>query len=163
MPMTPEDYEEIRRLVARYNFGLDFMHPEDVADTFTEEGTFWVDSPLYSSEHAMGGKPTGREELIEYYRSTGDTLQGLVRHWNNGTAIIEGDGETATMRSYMMNMKVGWGPDPAQVLGTGLYYDELVKVNGEWKFKLRHWTSDPQPEHRGNAFLAGYAPDGSLS
>ncbi len=40
MSLQPSDYEEIRQLLARYNFAVDFGHIDKWVDTFTPEGTF---------------------------------------------------------------------------------------------------------------------------
>ncbi len=40
MSLQPNDYEEIRQLLARYNFAVDFGHVDEWVDTFTADGTF---------------------------------------------------------------------------------------------------------------------------
>ena len=55
MSLQPSDYEEIRQLLARYNFAVDFGHIDKWVDTFTPDGTFsCVGLPdgclLYTSE-----------------------------------------------------------------------------------------------------------------
>jgi hypothetical protein len=157
--LQPLDYEEIRALTARYNFGIDLGDAEACADCYTADGVFHIDSPLFSAEHPMGGISTGRDELVAYYGRCFEQLRGMMRHWNNGTQLIEGNGDTATMKSYMMSLRVGWADGEAGVVGTGIYFDELRRVDGAWKFTLRRWVSDPQPEHIGNAFAETAAPD----
>ena len=76
--------------------------------------------------HPLGGTVTGTDALIAYAETSYRITQGRARHWNANT-VIEGDGETATMRCYMLNLTAGAG----KVAGTtGIYEDRLRKVDG---------------------------------
>ena len=40
MSLEPSDYEEIRQLLARYNFAVDLGDADSWVNTFTPDGTF---------------------------------------------------------------------------------------------------------------------------
>jgi hypothetical protein len=77
--------------------------------------------------------------------------EGQLRHWNNGVQILEGDGETAAMRSFIIGFTCGVYPVP-KIFETGIYYDKFRKVNGKWYIEERNFRCDPQPEHRGRTW-----------
>ena len=54
--------------------------------------------------------------------------------------VVEGDGDRATMRSYYF---VVGTDDPSPTMGaTGGYDDELVRVDGQWRFARRIHSVD---------------------
>jgi hypothetical protein len=146
MKISAEDREAIRELTARYDFAIDMGDYEAYANTFTVDGTFWVDG--FGEGSTVGGRHTGRPALFEFAKLNYEAYQGYLRHWNNGTAIIEGDGDRAVMRSYMIGITTGMLGE-AHILETGVYYDRLRKIDGDWLFEERHFIADPQFQHRG--------------
>jgi hypothetical protein len=90
----------------------------------------------------------GHEALRDFCQSVFDRSKGQLRHWNNGVQLLEGDGQTATMRSFIIGFSVGVYPVP-QIFETGIYFDEFRKVDGKWYLSQREFRCDPQPEHRG--------------
>lgn len=146
MPLTLEDREEIRELIARYNFAMDLGDPDAYAECFTEDGVFLHTGSGESSETA--GRREGRAALRDFCEYIFGRTKGRLRHWNNGVQVLEGDGGTATMRSFMMGISVGVYPTP-QIFETGIYFDELRKVEGRWYLSQREFRCDPQPEQRG--------------
>lgn len=146
MPLTLEDREEIREVIARYDFAMDLGDPTEWANLFTEDGAFLHSGAGAQSE--MAGRYQGRDALRDFCQSVFDRTKGQLRHWNNGVQLLEGDGETATMRSFIIGFSVGVYPIP-QIFETGIYYDEFRKVDGKWYLAQREFRCDPQPEHRG--------------
>jgi len=70
--LTPQDYEEIRQLYARYAHTIDTGDAEGWADVFTADGVF--------------GNAQGRDALIEFVHTVYKANQELgrqSRHWNN--------------------------------------------------------------------------------
>ena len=56
--------------------------------------------------------------------------------------MVDGDGETATMRCYLLALTAGGG----KLSGTtGIYQDRLRKQDGEWRFVERHIAVDTVP------------------
>jgi SnoaL-like protein len=149
MPLTLEDREEIRGVIARYDFAIDLGDPEAYANCFTEDGVFLHTGA--GEKSGMAGKYTGRKELHDFCKSVYEFAEGQLRHWNNGVQILEGDGETAEMRSFIIGFTVGVYPVP-KIFETGIYYDKFRKVNGKWYIAFRNFRCDPQPEHRGSVW-----------
>jgi 3-phenylpropionate/cinnamic acid dioxygenase small subunit len=139
--MTALDYEEVRQLLARYNFAVDLGDFEGWADCFTEDGYFHC-TPEGSP---LTGMHKGRAALIAYAKTHYGFAKGTARHWN-WNLEIQGDGQTATMRCYMAGLTAATAQVRAGVSGTGIYWDKLVKQGGKWLFASRHIHLDPQPE-----------------
>lgn len=141
MAMTALDYEEIRQLLARYNFAVDFGDAEGWADCFTADGVFHC-TP---EGGPLTGRHEGRDALVAYGRTHYGINKGRARHWN-WNLEIEGDGETATMRCYLNAFAAMTGDARAALGASGVYRDKLVKTADGWRFRERHIHIDPQPE-----------------
>lgn len=138
MAMSVLDYEEIRQLLARYNFSIDLGDPDGWAGCFTADGAFECSGVPEGSP--FGGRHEGTAGLVAYATTHFATAKGHARHWN-WNLQIDGDGDTATMRCYMLALSIGRAPE---VLGsTGIYVDRIRKVDGRWLFEDRHVTMDP--------------------
>lgn len=138
--MTALDFEEIRQLLARYNFAVDLGDAEGWADCFTPTGVFHC-TP---EGGPLTGRHEGRAALVAYARTHYGLNQGRARHWNWNLEIA-GDGTTATMRCYLAGLRATGPESPAGIGATGVYRDRLVKVDGRWLFAERHIHIDPQP------------------
>lgn len=121
MPLSNEDQMEIMQLMARYNHAADASDSEGFANTFTDDALF--------EGSAMTAR--GREELL---RVVGGPPSGTSsRHWNNNI-LIEGDGDDATAKVYLMRVAL---TSPPHVMASGVYHDTLKRIDGEWKFTHR--------------------------
>lgn len=78
------------------------------------------------------GNPKGRDALREWISGTG-ALPG-VRHCSVNE-VVDGDGDHATMRSSYVVIQTADGPP--SIFVTGGYDDELVRVDGRWRFARR--------------------------
>jgi len=123
MPLTTADRLEIMELAARYATALDARNGEEWADCFTDDGV------MISGN---GNRVEGRAGFLAHARKS-KAAGRQVRHWGCNH-IIEGDGDRARLRMYLMAVDIGDGIAP-YVMGD--YDDELVKVGRRWKFKLR--------------------------
>lgn len=140
MPMTALDHEDIRQLVARYNFAVDLGDTEGWADCFIPEGVF-----LSTPEGGpLTGRHVGREALVAYAATHYRLNQGRARHWN-WNLLVEGDGATATMTCYLAAYSAMTEEAPPKLRVTGIYRDRLAKVEDRWLFAERHIHVDPQP------------------
>jgi len=118
--------EEIRELISRYAFHLDMNHPEELASLFVED-----------CEVVYG--PNFKAEGIEAYAKT---LEGVgsyfvaTSHHVSNTVVEFHSPDKAKVRSilYAWHRYRRERPD-SHVWGQ--YHDEVVKVNGQWKFKRR--------------------------
>ena len=140
MALNPMDYEQIRHLVARYNFAIDGGDVEAWADCFIEDGEFLCtpeDGPLT-------GQHVGREALRSYARQHFLVSKGSARHWNWNLAIQATDAG-ASMRCYLAAMSAASPGRPPVIRTTGIYRDDLVRRSTNWLFSRRHIHLDPQP------------------
>ena len=144
VPKTALDYEEIRQLVARYVRAADFGAADAFASCFTPDGAFVLDSE--SPSKLKAGLHVGAAALRRLCTENFAGTRGHVRHWDS-PPVIEGDGETAAMSSYLAVLRVGETPEAGVIL-TGVYWDILAKVDGKWLFAERRFGWDPLPEHR---------------
>lgn len=136
--MTAMDHEEIRQLLARYNFAVDLGDTEGWADCFTPDGVF----RCTPEGGPLTGRHQGRAELVAYAQRHFELNKGRARHWN-WNLEIDGDGTSATMRCYLAALSASGGSSAAAVRVTGIYRDRLVKTEGAWLFAERHIHLDP--------------------
>src|SRR5262245_28254642 len=129
MALTTEDRLAILDLIARYNHALDAGDKEAYAATWAEDGVFEL-----GTQETVRGRAALRE------RFANPPPEGVrLRHWSTN-AIIEGDGDRATLRLYVMAMRID--PQGRQIGFSGVYDDRLERVSGAWKFAHRHLTPD---------------------
>jgi len=122
------DKLEILELAARYNHAIDFGDGEAWADTFTPDGVFKGGGP---------GPVQGREALAAFVGGFAQNMAG-ARHWTNNH-VIDGDGDSATHTCYLNLIQT---KDGAKSVVTARYNDEVVKVDGAWKFASRTVNPD---------------------
>ena len=139
MSLQADDYEEIRQLLARYNFAIDFGHIDDWVETFVPVGKFSCVG--LSKDAPLGGTHEGKDALRSYAESHFGVNQGRARHWN-WNLVIEGNGDTATMQCYLNAYSAGQG-ESALFRVTGVYRDRLSRTESGWKFVEREVTIDP--------------------
>ena len=123
MPLSTDDRLEILKLVVRYNHAVDTGDVETRANTFTADG-------VWDSE--TGGVISGRDAIRAHARERAPHSH-TWKHWTN-SPIIEGEGDAATMRQYMLLVGVD-GPLRARMIGT--YQDTLRREPGGWRFAYR--------------------------
>ncbi len=127
MPLSAADELGINELVSRYNFAIDHRRAEEWADVFTGDGELWADNQQ---------RAAGRDALIEHIRKAERTGQ-KIRHWPCN-AVIDGEGDRAHLRMYVLAFDISSGIRP-KILAE--YDDDLLKVAGQWKFKVRRVTA----------------------
>jgi hypothetical protein len=142
------DIEAITQLLARYGYTLDFEDYDGFVGCFTADGSF---SAVTRPDMGGSGKSQGSEELYEFAKTVGHWVRGHARH-GAISAVIEGDGERAYVSSYsFIPMDYGTPRQPRQrdnatVGTTGIYRDEVVKVDGRWLFSQRTFRYDGWPD-----------------
>lgn len=129
MPLTVEDQLEIQQLYARYNHAIDSGNGDGWAACFTPEGKF----------SSATGTFNGTTELTNFARGFAERIKG--RHWTNNL-LIEGEGEHASGRCYLILYRLGDRENPATPLTTGIYEDTLVKTIDGWRFAERKVNGD---------------------
>lgn len=123
MPLSSADRLAILELVARYNHAVDSGDVDTRADTFTEDG-------VWDSE--TGGVIRGREAIREHARTRAPHAH-TWKHWTN-SPVIEGDGDDATIRQYMLLVGVD---EPLRPRMLGTYEDTLRREANGWRFAYR--------------------------
>ena len=129
MPLSPEDHLAILNLANRYAQAFDFGDSEAYANCFPPDGVFDARPVIRCNGHA---------DLKAFSKSS---TAGRSRHWM-GNTVVQGDGDEATMTTYLM--VVNTGADSSTGV-TGVYRDQLVKQNGQWKIQHRKLDFEEPP------------------
>jgi hypothetical protein len=129
MALSTGDRLEILELIARYNHALDAGDREGYAATWAEDGVF-----------ELGGQETVRGRGAIRDRFVKAPPEGVrIRHWTTNP-IIEGEGDRATLRLYVMSIRID--AQGRQIGFSGVYDDRLERVGGAWKFAQRRLVPD---------------------
>lgn len=132
------DHEQIRALLARYNFAIDAGDAAAWTACFTADGVF--ESTGVESEPVR----VEARDLQAFATRQHEINQGRGRHWTSNELIeVAEDGVTATMSCYLLAVTTG-----RRIAATGIYHDRLRKdpVDGRWRFALRHVDVEPPPD-----------------
>lgn len=126
--------EDLRRLMARYVYSADHHRWQDLAATFTPDGTFTPHKP----DGSVWLRMEGREEIAKTVGSSGGPEDVLVHHLFSD----EIDVESATSAHGVWAMEdIITRPENAEVNeefpfkgmhGYGHYHARFVKVDGSW-------------------------------
>jgi hypothetical protein len=127
MGLAVEDQLAIQQLYARYNHAIDFGDGDGWAACFTPDGVF----------NGGQGPQQGTDALKAF--AGGFASRMKARHWNTNL-VVEGSGDTANGKCYLMLMNLADGK--ATPLVTAVYHDELKRTGGEWKFTSRSVQPD---------------------
>jgi SnoaL-like domain len=138
MALSAQDHEDIRQLLARYNYAIDFGDVDAWVACFTADGTFECLGLPEGSP--LGGFHAGAAALRDYATVHFKINKGRARHWN-WNLLVEGDADEASLRCYLNAQRAGQGGS-AVLQATGLYDDALVRVDGSWRFRSRRVTID---------------------
>jgi hypothetical protein len=129
--LTALDYLEIQQLYARYNYGSDTAAQDGYmyADTFTPDGEVVIvpDTAI-----------RGRENLARFIRRA-DKGPTTIHHFTSNL-LIQPSPEGARGSIYLLLANIGQSREPGAVVGGGVYYDELTKTSGGWRFKKRTYV-----------------------
>jgi hypothetical protein len=138
---TLEDIEEIKKLQRVYGYYLDYGMVDEIIEMFS-------DNPE-SVEIADHGVFLGKEGVRNFFKEVLGgggkkappelSLHLVMQH--QGVVNVAKDGKTAKGR--WQGWMVGVMPLAGvvrQIWGHGVYEDEYVKENGQWKFKKIHFN-----------------------
>lgn len=133
--LTADDKAAIMGLIADYAFRVDSGDVDGYVNNFAPDGVF------------QGGSSTqeGAEAIRAYVQHLVDIGQigggpGTRRHFM-GLPLIRGDAERVRAET-----QITW-PGPTEdgglaLVRAGRYVDDIVKINGEWKFARRTVETD---------------------
>ena len=128
--MTPADKIEVMNLIANYAFRLDTADLDGYVDNFAPDGVF----------DSTAGRFEGRAAIRDFVaRLLGNRTAGTsssLRHIM-GIPTIHGEGERCRAETYVM-IPGGTEDGQIRVQMVGTYTDEIVKVDGRWRFAVRH-------------------------
>jgi len=132
-----EDRALIENLSNRYMVAVDAGDIETVMDTWADDGVLnWV----FGIEH---GKDEIREAMSRFGGAAvmgtlpaDATERPRMRH-QIVNHVITVDGDTATSFAYWFAMTNRTSHGQVELFYMGHYEDELVRLDGEWKFKKR--------------------------
>jgi hypothetical protein len=116
-------------LYARYAYAFDSNAAAEWAALFTEDGAFRLGAEL---------EIRGREALREFAAGRNESAPGVSHHTTN-VLVEETAAEALRGRAYVLALRVD-GPQ-VRIRNLGAYVDELVKVDGAWLYRERHFTS----------------------
>ncbi len=135
-----DDRAEIVDLQGRYVMAMDYIDADGYAAVFAEDGVLdWA-----------RGLVEGRAAIREFMASgTYDLTQGAPaaqtpdgRNWPSTVRhlitnqVIEVDGDKATALTYWIQFNNNEKRDQVVWMLFGSWYDEFVKIDGEWFFSL---------------------------
>jgi hypothetical protein len=135
-PMSAEDKLAVIDLIADYAFRVDSGDVEGYINNFAPDGVF----------DTSNGPLEGRDAIRAYVAHLVEIGQvgggpGTRRHFM-GIPAIHGDSERCTAKTYILWPASNADGVGAQVVRVGAYTDDIVKVNGAWKFARRHIETD---------------------
>lgn len=128
MTLTADDIVAIQQLTAAYCHHMDDGNGEGVASLFVDDGVLEIVGLVRSA---------GRDEIIANSSVFPQVMPGGRHIVQN--VLVEGDGDTATVRAYLSNVVAGDTPTAVQ---TGRYHDEVVRTDQGWRFRHRTLTLD---------------------
>jgi len=128
MNISLDDRQQIMDLVSRYNMANDHVEPGAWAETFADDGVLIVNGQEIAR---------GKSALIAHLSKRSGAGTPKLRHWTTNL-LIAGDGSSARLRAYVMAFRIEDSLGPPYIMGE--YDDTLLKIEGSWKFKIRHMT-----------------------
>lgn len=135
-----EDIQAIRALKARYCAICDNGHdPDEIVKIFTADG-IW--------ESPTTGYFEGLEAIRLEFQRAGERIKRSQHTITN--EIIEVDGDRAIGTWYIVAL-FERPAEPGATWSLGRYFDEYVRVNGEWR--IRHLRVEPLGRLAAGEFL----------
>jgi 3-phenylpropionate/cinnamic acid dioxygenase small subunit len=129
-----EDERAVAATLYAYGTALDYGDRGLFLDCFTADADYVVAMRLGDGG---GFRFHGHEELAGYFDNHTHAPAAYHKHVTvNPTAVIDGDGATAT--SYFLRVDAGAEAGPATVVASGRYVDDLVReAGGRWRIRSR--------------------------
>jgi 3-phenylpropionate/cinnamic acid dioxygenase small subunit len=136
MTLQAGDYQDIEDVLACSNLAIDQADITAWMSCFANDAVFHISD---ASGRTVTRK-AGGIELREYATSAARSSHGagVTRRWN-GSILIEGDGDTADVRSYLVVATCG---RDQRVVATGVMQDRVRKIDGKWLFQERKVALD---------------------
>ena len=125
-----EDIEEIKVLKARYGYYCDDSYdPDGISSLFVEDGVW---------DGGQFGRYEGRNAIHDFFRDLARDKIGFAMHLFMNP-LIEVSGDTAKGHWYLLcPLTLHEGNQATWCAGR--YFEEYVKLDGAWKYKLLRFT-----------------------
>lgn len=118
--------QAIERMMFEYSYALDMNRPDTLAALFVED---------CEVSYAPNFGATGMEAYKKTLEGIGSFFKGTSHH-NSNIVVDFVNPEEANVRSIVLAIHRYQKERPDGIL-YGQYFDTVVKVDGEWKFKRR--------------------------
>lgn len=145
------DYANDRALIEnlsnRYMIAVDAGDIDTVMDTWAEDGrlesVFGVADGRQAIHDTMAAFNRPRAaDIAADEQSRRRTRHQIINH------VIDVDGDTAHTICYWFAFTNRTPQGDVQILYFGHYEDELARIDGEWKFKVRRVYNESQPNKK---------------
>jgi len=155
----PEGYADDRAAIvdlqARYVMAMDYLDADGYAAVFAEDGVLdWARGPVVGREAIREFMATGTYDFTqgapEAKTPDGRNWPSTVRHLITNQ-VIKVDGDKATALTYWIQFNNNQDRRKVEWMLFGSWYDEFVKVDGEWLFSLHRIHNEGLP----GTFTAG--------
>jgi hypothetical protein len=111
----------------------------------------WVDDAVWEVGPPVDTQVVGVAAIVETVVASVDAEDFLVQMTHGSVVTLRGDGRaSATTTIHALARRTG----EHQIVNLGVYYDDLVRVDGGWKFTKRML----QPVYSDTSPLPGTAP-----
>jgi len=127
--LSTEDRLAIHEIMAKYCQAIDLNRWEEFPSLFTEDCRLDFGNLMGVFEG-----PDGVQRFTDMMRNLGL----FMRHYNTNM-VLRGDSDRVQSESYVLAIT---GPPGSSHQTTGRYEDELVKVGGRWRIRVRRALLD---------------------
>jgi hypothetical protein len=128
MNLTAQEYADINNLYSAYNLLSDGGDPAEFAACFTEDGAMFAEGKLVRR---------GRKAHEDFKREDQAGRVGRHRrHWNGSIYLEKVADARVQGKCYLQVFDNNPGQAP-ELIVSGVYVDEIVLTDGEWKFARR--------------------------
>ena len=132
---SAEDRFAISELLNRMAYYYDEGHLDDLAACYAADAV--MSMQIGGSD--MVGPFQGRDSIMELYRGAKASQTDVRRH-DITNIMFDASGDTLSVISYLTLFATEHGE--TKLLTTGVYRDQVVQVDGEWKIAVRHIDLD---------------------
>ncbi|HEX7080408.1 MAG TPA: nuclear transport factor 2 family protein [Gammaproteobacteria bacterium] len=155
----PEGYADDRAAIvdlqARYVMAMDYFDADGYAAVFAEDGVLdWARGIVEGREAIREFMANGTYDLTrgaaEAKTPDGRNWPSTVRHLITNQ-VIDVDGDTARAVTYWIQFNNNADRRKVEWMLFGSWYDEFVKIDGEWFFSLHRIHNEGNPR----TFTAG--------
>ena len=155
----PERYAEDRAAIVdlqgRYVMAMDYFDADGYAAVFAEDGVLdWARGVVEGRDAIREFMASGTYDLTrgatEVQTPDGKDWPSTVRHLITNQ-VIDVDGDTARAFTYWIQFNNNANRSQVEWMLFGSWYDEFVKIDGEWFFSLHRIHNEGNPR----TFTAG--------